>query len=124
MSFRIYERMRAVSPAIRPALVPPRRTEHLDHARLPFGSVATPQLKRRQIVLTAAAALPSIDYGDPDWKAKYRDEFEERFRIPHFTDVLDDAVSYPSTFCLRMRYVMSPASHSVPVRVFNGISFA
>lgn len=91
--------MHAVSPAIRPALIPPLRTDHFDHARLSFASVTN-----RKLIARAAAA--TIDYGDPDWKTKYRDEFEARFRIPHFTDVLDDAVSYPSTFCLRMRFVV------------------
>lgn len=46
----------------------------------------------------------NIDFNDPDWKVKYEREFEARFNIPHITDLFPDAVSYPSTFCLKMRY--------------------
>ncbi|XP_015071482.1 ATP-dependent 6-phosphofructokinase 5, chloroplastic-like [Solanum pennellii] len=51
----------------------------------------------------AAAGVGGIDFSDPDWKLKYSREFEARFNIPHMTDVFPDAVSYPSTFCLKMR---------------------
>lgn len=51
----------------------------------------------------AEAANRSIDFNDPNWKSKYQKDFEARFRIPHLTDVFPDAVSYPSTFCLKMR---------------------
>ncbi|KAK9949428.1 hypothetical protein M0R45_004950 [Rubus argutus] len=45
----------------------------------------------------------NIDFSDPDWKSKFQKEFEERFAIPHITDVFPDAVPIPSTFCLKMR---------------------
>ncbi|XVE86845.1 hypothetical protein DITRI_Ditri18aG0067900 [Diplodiscus trichospermus] len=44
-----------------------------------------------------------IDFSDPDWKSKFQQDFEKRFNIPHITDLLPDAHSFPSTFCLRMR---------------------
>ncbi|KAH6808125.1 phosphofructokinase 5 [Perilla frutescens var. frutescens] len=113
--------MEAVSPAIRPALIWTQRTGHLDRVRLSFGSVTSPKSNRKRIrrkielsaraeknVSATATATQSIDYSDPDWKTKYQDEFEARFRIPHIADVLTDAVSYPSTFCLRMRTPESP----------------
>jgi 6-phosphofructokinase 1 len=46
---------------------------------------------------------PSVDYNDPEWKSKFQKDFESRFNIPHITDVFDDAVPIPSTFCLKMR---------------------
>lgn len=52
---------------------------------------------------TAAAA---IDFSDPRWPERFKEDFEARFNIPHLTDVFgDDVVPIPSTFCLKMRYV-------------------
>ncbi|KAL0733639.1 hypothetical protein Bca4012_009849 [Brassica carinata] len=45
----------------------------------------------------------SIDLSDPNWKTKYEREFEQRFSIPHITDVFPDAEAIRSTFCLKMR---------------------
>ncbi|KAI4328148.1 hypothetical protein L6164_020529 [Bauhinia variegata] len=45
----------------------------------------------------------SIDFSDPDWKTKFQRDFEQRFRLPHITDIFEDAVPIPSTFCLKMR---------------------
>jgi len=47
----------------------------------------------------------AIDFNDPDWKTKFNDEFEERFRLPHVTDIFPDAASMPSTFCHNVRLV-------------------
>lgn len=33
----------------------------------------------------------------------FQKDFESRFSIPHLTDVIEDAATIPSTFCLRMR---------------------
>ncbi|KAJ4890794.1 hypothetical protein Rs2_30542 [Raphanus sativus] len=49
------------------------------------------------------SSASSIDLSDPDWKTKYEREFEERFSIPHITDVFPDAQAIRSTFCLKMR---------------------
>lgn len=106
--------MEAASPAIRPALILPRRTDHFAHVRLSFASIARPQSNRKRIRRRVEArerpeksvsAATNADFSDPDWKTKYQEDFEARFRIPHVTDVINDAVSYPSTFCLRMRFV-------------------
>ncbi|XP_052725579.1 ATP-dependent 6-phosphofructokinase 5, chloroplastic isoform X1 [Vigna angularis] len=40
-----------------------------------------------------------IDFSDPDWKTKFKNDFEDRFRLPHVTDIFPDAASMPSTFC-------------------------
>ena len=42
---------------------------------------------------------------NPDWKTKFKDDFEDRFRLPHVTDIFPDAVSMPSTFSPNMRLV-------------------
>jgi len=47
----------------------------------------------------------SIDFNDPDWKFKFQQDFESRFRLPHITDIFPDSPPIPSTFCLRMRFV-------------------
>jgi 6-phosphofructokinase 1 len=48
----------------------------------------------------------AIDYNDPDWKSKFKENFEARFRLPHVTDTFPHAESMPSTFCLKMRFVI------------------
>ncbi|XP_021758835.1 ATP-dependent 6-phosphofructokinase 5, chloroplastic-like [Chenopodium quinoa] len=48
-----------------------------------------------------------IDLSDPNWKIKYERDFEQRFNLPHLTDVFKDLKPRPSTFCLKMR---SPVS--------------
>ena len=48
-----------------------------------------------------------IDFSDPDWKSKFQKDFERRFDIPHLTDVFDDVVAIPSTFCLKSRWLPS-----------------
>ncbi|PHT31233.1 ATP-dependent 6-phosphofructokinase 5, chloroplastic [Capsicum baccatum] len=63
---------------------------------------------RMRVVAQAKSAVVvsnNIDFSDPEWKVKYQREFEARFNIPHITDVFPDAVSYPSTFCLKMSSV-------------------
>lgn len=47
----------------------------------------------------------AIDFSDPDWKTKFKDDSEDRFRLPHVTDIFPDAVSMPSTFSPNMRLV-------------------
>ncbi|KAG5079070.1 hypothetical protein JHK86_003135 [Glycine max] len=42
---------------------------------------------------------------NPDWKTKFKDDSEDRFRLPHVTDIFPDAVSMPSTFSPNMRLV-------------------
>ncbi|TXG60111.1 hypothetical protein EZV62_014684 [Acer yangbiense] len=48
-----------------------------------------------------------LDFSDPDWKSKFQSDFEQRFNLPHITDVFQDAKPIPSTFCLRMRTPVS-----------------
>ncbi|PIN02948.1 6-phosphofructokinase [Handroanthus impetiginosus] len=106
--------MEAISPAIKPTLIlPPRRTLRSDHALLSFRSFKNPTWNRRKIEVKTQAekqlsSAQTIDFSDPDWKSKYQEDFEARFNIPHITDVHPDAVSYPSTFCLKMRTPVSP----------------
>ncbi|KAK6154185.1 hypothetical protein DH2020_013824 [Rehmannia glutinosa] len=109
--------MEALSSAIKPTLAFPPRTARCDHKALPFRSVKNPSSNhfrnRRKIEVKAqvekhVSTAASIDFSDPDWKSKYQKEFEARFSIPHITDVLHDAVSYPSPFSLRMRTPVSP----------------
>ncbi|KAL8480980.1 hypothetical protein ACS0TY_027495 [Phlomoides rotata] len=105
--------MDALLPAINPAPILPPRTSRFDHALLSFGSHTNLKSNRiwtrsRIEVKAQAEQQWSIDFSDPDWKSKYQSDFEERFRIPHITDALPGAVSYPSTFCLRMRFLLRP----------------
>ncbi|PIA56288.1 hypothetical protein AQUCO_00700550v1 [Aquilegia coerulea] len=45
-----------------------------------------------------------MDCNDPSWKTKSEEDFENnRFQIPHLTEIFVDDVSIPSTFCLKSR---------------------
>ncbi|KAL2521777.1 ATP-dependent 6-phosphofructokinase 5 [Forsythia ovata] len=113
--------MDALLPVIRPGLVHSPASTFRDHAFLFFGSgrpvknwnpIQIPKLMKVKAEahkqVSTASSAPSIDFSDPDWKSKYEQDFEARFNIPHITDVLPDAVPYPSTFCLKMRTSVSP----------------
>ncbi|KAG2376628.1 ATP-dependent 6-phosphofructokinase [Vigna angularis] len=52
-----------------------------------------------------------IDFSDPDWKTKFKNDFEDRFRLPHVTDIFPDAASMPSTFCPNLR---TPRTNDFP----------
>ncbi|XP_071913852.1 ATP-dependent 6-phosphofructokinase 5, chloroplastic-like isoform X1 [Coffea arabica] len=62
-----------------------------------------PRIRVKAVTNKLGSYSSSIDFSDPDWKSKYQKDFEARFNIPHLTDVFPNAVSYPSTFCLKMR---------------------
>ncbi|XP_027077584.1 ATP-dependent 6-phosphofructokinase 5, chloroplastic [Coffea eugenioides] len=62
-----------------------------------------PRIRVKAVTNKLRSYSSSIDFSDPDWKSKYQKDFEARFNIPHLTDVFPNAVSYPSTFCLKMR---------------------
>ncbi|KAL2528154.1 ATP-dependent 6-phosphofructokinase 5 [Forsythia ovata] len=113
--------MAATSVAIKPRLVLPPKTSTRcgDHALLLFWPGRNPngnEIPQRMRVKAQAekhdsssssSSTTSIDFSDPDWKSKYQRDFEARFNIPHITDVVSEAVSYPSTFCLKMRTPVS-----------------
>lgn len=52
-------------------------------------------------------AEAQIDFSDPEWKNKYQEDFEQRFSLPHLTDIFKDLKPIPSTFCLKMRTPVS-----------------
>ncbi|KAI8018041.1 hypothetical protein LOK49_LG04G01625 [Camellia lanceoleosa] len=103
--------MDSLSPVIGPKLVVPLRS-----VRRILGPDLPPNLNRicnknkkingmhaENTKPRAASSAAAIDFGDRDWKSKYEDDFQARFNIPHLTDVIEDALPIPSTFCLRMR---------------------
>lgn len=67
-----------------------------------------------------------IDFSDPDWKTKFKNDFEDRFRLPHVTDIFPDAASMPSTFCPNLRFVSLCFRRISPscVRVFCTVLFS
>ncbi|KAM3709627.1 hypothetical protein ACJW30_02G187100 [Castanea mollissima] len=73
------------------------------------GSSSITRLAKKKLRVSADSRKhgPAVDFNDPDWKSKFQNDFATRFNIPHITDVFDDAVSIPSTFCLRMRTPVS-----------------
>ncbi|XP_019182840.1 PREDICTED: ATP-dependent 6-phosphofructokinase 5, chloroplastic [Ipomoea nil] len=104
--------MESLSSVIGPRTVlPPARKAHCRHNHLFSTPLRRSSAASRRLsavrVKAAESAKSSIDFSDPDWKLKYQKEFESRFNIPHITDVFPDAVSYPSTFCLKMRTPVS-----------------
>ncbi|CAN4090021.1 unnamed protein product [Withania somnifera] len=99
--------MESLSPAIgQKAILPSTTSRHSNHD-LFLTSVKSRTVwnlnRSRQRLRIRAVAGTGSDFSDPDWKLKYQREFEARFNIPHITDVFHDAISYPSTFCLKMR---------------------
>ncbi|KAM7515765.1 hypothetical protein LguiA_005348 [Lonicera macranthoides] len=106
--------MEAISPAIGSKLFAPANT--YDRSSLFSGASGFSILRLNRSKLNgickksrvyAESKSSNIDFSDPDWKSKYEEDFESRFNIPHLTDVFDDVVSYPSTFCLKMRTPVS-----------------
>ena len=73
------------------------------NSRFQRSNSTTRLAKKIRVSAKLAKHSPAVDFSDPEWKSKFEKEFETRFNIPHITDVFDDAVSIPSTFCLRMR---------------------
>eukprot|EP01018_Ginkgo_biloba_P005732 Gb_34276 [translate_table: standard] len=43
-----------------------------------------------------------IDFNSEDWQTQFKEDFEERFKLPHATDLFD-VKPRPSTFCLKSR---------------------
>ncbi|CAN4114853.1 unnamed protein product [Withania somnifera] len=98
--------MDSLSPATGPKTTLLLSTTVSGESELIIGSFKWPPVARRKMrmrVVASKAVSNNIDFSDPDWKVKYQREFEARFNIPHITDVFPNAVSYPSTFCLKMR---------------------
>lgn len=114
LGVRNFSLMDAISPAIGSKLFTPANT--YDRSGLFSGASGFSTLRLNKSKLNgicknsrvyAESKSSNIDFSDPDWKSKYEEDFESRFNIPHLTDVFDDAVSYPSTFCLKMRYSLN-----------------
>lgn len=102
--------MEALSPANGLKLQLPALNSR--HARTFFTQFVSVPRRRSSSVLKngrvrALAKNPGIDFCDPEWKSKFQKDFEKRFYIPHITDVFDDAVAIPSTFCLKSRWFSS-----------------
>lgn len=82
----------------------------LSHTNPRLHSLITPRVANKVRVFAElnsqnTTTPKSIDFSDPHWKTKFKEDFEARFRPPHVTDIFPDAPSMPSTFCLKMRSV-------------------
>ncbi|KAH7656326.1 6-phosphofructokinase protein [Dioscorea alata] len=53
--------------------------------------------------IQAVAAKQDLNFKDPEWKKLYEEEFDERFNLPHLSDVLD-VKPRPTTFALQSRH--------------------
>lgn len=53
--------------------------------------------------IQAVAAKQDLNFKDPEWKKLYEEEFDERFNLPHLSDVLD-VKPRPTTFALQSRW--------------------
>lgn len=62
-------------------------------------------LNSRPAMVAASVEVgrPGMDFGDPDWRAKYQQDFDRRFNIPHLTDLFPDLSPVPSSFCLKSK---------------------
>ncbi|CAL9773307.1 ATP-dependent 6-phosphofructokinase 5, chloroplastic-like [Musa acuminata AAA Group] len=52
--------------------------------------------------ISVEVVKPEIDFKDPDWKKHFQEDFDNRFRLPHLTDILD-VKPRPTTFSLKSR---------------------
>lgn len=37
----------------------------------------------------ASSPKKNIDFSDPNWKERFQDDWDKRFKLPHITDILD-----------------------------------
>jgi 6-phosphofructokinase 1 len=48
----------------------------------------------------ASSPKKEIDFGELNWKERFQEDWEKRFRLPHITDILDIKPRH-STFSLK-----------------------
>nr|DAD31236.1 TPA_asm: hypothetical protein HUJ06_010087 [Nelumbo nucifera] len=70
-------------------------------------------------VVRAAIAKPEIDFSDPYWKNKFKEDFENRFDLPHLRDVFD-IKPMPTTFSLHNRGSQIVSGADLPEDRKNG----
>ncbi|XP_031285412.1 ATP-dependent 6-phosphofructokinase 5, chloroplastic isoform X2 [Pistacia vera] len=101
--------MEALSHTITPKLTPtPVKNDVLRRngftpAILRSNGCYSTRICRRSRVFAKIHHSKGLNFNDPDWKLKFQRDFEDRFDLPHITDIFKDATPIPSTFCLRMR---------------------
>ncbi|KAL2898589.1 ATP-dependent 6-phosphofructokinase 5 chloroplastic [Bienertia sinuspersici] len=76
--------------------------QQLCYGTLKFKGLGRLSRKKRFAACRIVAEKLDIDFSDPDWKAKYQQDFESRFSLPHLKDVLD-VKPRPTTFSLMQR---------------------
>ncbi|KAL2347398.1 hypothetical protein Fmac_001398 [Flemingia macrophylla] len=64
-----------------------------------------------KLKIISQSSATAIDFTDPDWKTRFKDEFQRRFRLPHVTDIFPDSASSPSTFCPQKRTSDFPGNY-------------
>ncbi|KAL2907194.1 ATP-dependent 6-phosphofructokinase 5 chloroplastic [Bienertia sinuspersici] len=108
--------MDTLSPAIAATFAPPLPSKSTSLfaggvSQVRFPRTLTRGRKSERVSLSVCAksekASEEIDLSDPEWKTKFQEDFQQRFNLPHLTDVFKDLKPIPSTFCLKMR---SPVS--------------
>lgn len=102
----------ALTIALTPALTSPPRKPC---SRLPIPGqgrlgLKGPRTNRRRdwpvfAYSTTEVGSQELDFGEPDWKKKYQEDYERRFNISHLTDLFLDISPIPSTFSLKSRRV-------------------
>ncbi|KAI3985882.1 hypothetical protein MKX01_026668 [Papaver californicum] len=58
--------------------------------------------RKNSITVKSKSVKSEIDFGDPYWKQKFQEDFENRFNLPHLKDVFD-IKPIPTTFSLQKR---------------------
>ncbi|XP_026402429.1 ATP-dependent 6-phosphofructokinase 5, chloroplastic-like isoform X2 [Papaver somniferum] len=58
--------------------------------------------RKNSITVKSTSIKSEIDFGDPHWKQKFQEDFENRFSLPHLKDVFDTK-PIPTTFSLQKR---------------------
>ncbi|KAL2898588.1 ATP-dependent 6-phosphofructokinase 5 chloroplastic, partial [Bienertia sinuspersici] len=77
--------------------------QQLCYGTLKFKGLGRHSRKKRFAASRIVAEKLDIDFSDPDWKARYQQDFESRFSLPHLKDVLD-VKPRPTTFSLMQSF--------------------
>ncbi|KAL2898587.1 ATP-dependent 6-phosphofructokinase 5 chloroplastic [Bienertia sinuspersici] len=92
--------------------------QQLCYGTLKFKGLGRLSRKKRFAACRIVAEKLDIDFSDPDWKAKYQQDFESRFSLPHLKDVLD-VKPRPTTFSL-MQSCLGAIEFHAHVAIFLG----
>ncbi|XP_047085437.1 ATP-dependent 6-phosphofructokinase 5, chloroplastic-like [Lolium rigidum] len=67
----------------------------------------------------ATSTKAELDFSDPSWKQKFQEDWDERFNLPHITDIYD-LKPRTTTFSLNKNRTPTRDESSTPMDMWNG----